>query len=259
LRAAADRRVSERAVDGGWAGCSLRVLCQRWRWVRSPSGTWLAGRLRETSQRLREVEALRRAAKRQAAPFSRNDRTPNPKLAGRKSGAAHGRHAHRQPPQHIDQVVTVGLPGCCPRLRRELVLERVAAQHVEDLPQPHPLTIRYDIHIGRCRSCGLRAQPRHPEQMSDALGAAQLGPGRWRWSPACEPARWSPRRDRLARRRRQGMAVGLRQRPGHLYRIASGRGYQDAMKVLGADTWQILTSLLRTATQQARDPLERKG
>jgi hypothetical protein len=28
------------------------------------------------------------------------------------------------------------------------------------------------------------------------------------------------------------------------------------MKVLGADTWQILTSLLRTATQQARDPLE---
>ena len=72
-------------------------------------------RLRETNQRLRaEVEALRRAAKRQAAPFSRNDPTRDPKRAGRRSGAAHGRHAHRQPPQHIDQVVAVGLPGCCP-------------------------------------------------------------------------------------------------------------------------------------------------
>jgi regulator of replication initiation timing len=40
-------------------------------------------RLRETNQRLRaEVEALRRAAKRQAAPFSRNDRPPNPNLPG---------------------------------------------------------------------------------------------------------------------------------------------------------------------------------
>jgi transposase len=32
--------------------------------------------------------------------------------------------------------------------------------------------------VGRCRSCGRRVQPRHPEQTSDALGAAgaQLGP-----------------------------------------------------------------------------------
>ena len=135
--------------------------------------------LRETNQRLRaEVEALRRAAKRQAAPFSKGDPTPHPKPAGRKSGAAHGRHAHRQPPQRIDQVVAVGLPGCCPGCGGELLLERVAAQHAEDLPQPRPLTIRYDIPIGRCRLCGRRVQPRHPEQLSDALGAAgaQLGP-----------------------------------------------------------------------------------
>ena len=37
-------------------------------------------RLREVNQRLRgEVEALRRAAKRQAAPFSKGDPTPNPR------------------------------------------------------------------------------------------------------------------------------------------------------------------------------------
>lgn len=57
-------------------------------------------RLREANQRLRgEVEALRRAAKRQAAPFSREDPKADPRRAGRKPGAAHGRHAHRQPPQ----------------------------------------------------------------------------------------------------------------------------------------------------------------
>ena len=136
-------------------------------------------RLQEVNARLRgEVEALRRAAKRQAAPFSRGDPKPDPKRAGRKAGAAHGRHAHRQPPQQVDRVVAVGLPDGCPGCGGELVLEGVAAQYVEELPQPRPLRIRYDLHIGRCRRCGRRVQPRHPAQTSDALGAAgtQLGP-----------------------------------------------------------------------------------
>jgi regulator of replication initiation timing len=42
-----------------------------------------SARLRETNQRLRaEVEALRQAAKRQAAPFSKGDPTPTPNLPG---------------------------------------------------------------------------------------------------------------------------------------------------------------------------------
>jgi hypothetical protein len=72
-------------------------------------------RLRATNQRLRaEVEALRRAAKRQAAPFSKGDPAPNPKRAGRKPGVAYGTRAHRHPPEHVDRVVAVGLPACCP-------------------------------------------------------------------------------------------------------------------------------------------------
>src|SRR5678815_4231196 len=48
-------------------------------------------RLQEINERLRgEVEALRRAAKRQAAPFSKGDPIANPKGAGRKPGAAYG-------------------------------------------------------------------------------------------------------------------------------------------------------------------------
>jgi transposase len=59
-----------------------------------------------------------------------------------------------------------------------LVVERVAVQHVEDLPASRPLTTRFQIQVGRCRRCGRRVQPRHPEQTSDALGAAgaQIGP-----------------------------------------------------------------------------------
>lgn len=136
-------------------------------------------RLQEINERLRgEVEALRRAAKRQAAPFSKGDPTPHPRRPGRKPGAAYGRHAHRPVPEQVDQVVTVRLPACCPDCGGELALERVAVQYVEDLPPTPPLVTRYELQVGRCRACGRRVQPRHPGQTSDALGAAgtQVGP-----------------------------------------------------------------------------------
>jgi hypothetical protein len=75
-------------------------------------------RLQAVNEQLRgEVEALRRAAKRQAAPFSRGNPTPHPRRhPGRKPGAAYGTRAHRQPPEpeHVDRVVTVALPARCP-------------------------------------------------------------------------------------------------------------------------------------------------
>jgi transposase len=136
-------------------------------------------RLQELNERLRgEVESLRRAAKRQAAPFSKGDPTPHPKRPGRKPGAAYGTRAHRRAPAHVDQVVTVGLPACCPGCGGELALERVAVQYQEELPPARPLVTRFEVRVGRCRVCGRRVQPRHPAQTSDALGAAgaQLGP-----------------------------------------------------------------------------------
>src|SRR5215216_5779674 len=91
-------------------------------------------RLQEVNERLRgELEALRRAAKRQAAPFSKGDPVPNPKRPGRKPGAAYGSRAHRRAPAHVDQVVTVGLPACCPGCGGVLALERVATQYQEEL------------------------------------------------------------------------------------------------------------------------------
>jgi transposase len=126
-----------------------------------------------------QVEALRRAAKRQAAPFSKNAPTPHPKRPGRKPGAGYGPRARRPVPQRVDRVVAVGLPAVCPHCGDQLEVERVACQYQEDLPPPQASVItRYELQIGRCHGCRRRIQPRHPEQTSDALGAAgvQVGP-----------------------------------------------------------------------------------
>ena len=247
-------------------------------------------RLQAANERLRgEVEALHRAAKRQAAPFSKGDPTPHHRRPGRKPGAAYGTRAHRQPPEpeHVDQVVTVALPARCPGCGGELVLERVATQHVEELPPTRPLVTCYQIQVGRCRLCGRRVQPRHPGQSSDALGAAgtQVGPrvvalAAWLSKGLGLPAgkiarllgqlglRITPggvtqavaRAGRAVQPTYQALVEGVRASPvvapdetgwrvgggkawlwafvGQqvtVYRIAQGRGYQDAAAVLGED------------------------
>jgi transposase len=126
-----------------------------------------------------QVEALRRAAKRRAAPLSKNSPSANPKRPGRKAGPAYGRRARRAVPGRVDRMVAVGLPASCPHCGDRLALERVACQYQEDVPPPRSSVVtRYEIQIGRCVGCRRRIQPRHPEQTSDALGAAgvQVGP-----------------------------------------------------------------------------------
>jgi transposase len=115
------------------------------------------------------VEELRRAGKRQAAPFS----------SGRKPGESYGQKAHRQIPDHVDEEIDVALPDGCPCCGGELDLERVADQYQEDIVVPVRAHVRrFRVGVGRCRRCGRRAQGRHPLQTSDALGAAgaQVGP-----------------------------------------------------------------------------------
>jgi transposase len=143
----------------------------------------LTGETRRLQARVRELEAkveeLRRAGKRQAAPFSRDRPSPHPGRPGRKPGAAYGQRGRRPVPERVDRVVAVGLPEACPHCGGALGVERIACQWQEDLPVDRPTEIcRYQVTIGRCQGCHRRIQPRHPEQTSDALGAAavQLGP-----------------------------------------------------------------------------------
>jgi transposase len=151
-------------------------------------------RLRQDNERLgkenerlqRELEEARagldqakRQSKRQAAPFSKGPPKPGPKKPGRKSGAAHGRHGHRLPPEPatVDQVIEAPLPDACPDCGGCVNETEVRQQYQVEIPR-RPLVRQFNVHIGCCCGCGRRLQGRHELQTSDALGAAasQIGP-----------------------------------------------------------------------------------
>jgi transposase len=122
-------------------------------------------------------EALR-AGKRQAAPFSKGPPKDDPKPPGRKAGPDYGKKAHRPIPLGPpNEIIDVALPDSCPHCGGATVEDFTAEQYQTELPR-QPIIRRFDLHIGHCRHCGKRIQPRHPLQTSNALGAAasQLGP-----------------------------------------------------------------------------------
>lgn len=135
-------------------------------------------RIKEENQRLRKhLEAAQRAAKRQAAPFSRGQPKSHPKPPGRKPGAAYGQHHRRPVPDHLDEEIQVAVPERCPDCGGSLIVERVESQYQEEILRCTWVR-RFRIPICRCARCNKRVQGRHPLQTSDALGAAavQVGP-----------------------------------------------------------------------------------
>ena len=130
-------------------------------------------RLLAENARLRgQLEEARRAGKRQAAPFSRGEPKKDPARPGRKSGEDYGTRAHRPVPDHVDEEILVPLPEACPCCRGELVFEDWVDQYQEEIVEVRGHVRRFRIGRGRCRRCGKRAQGRHPDQTSDAIGAA---------------------------------------------------------------------------------------
>jgi len=135
-------------------------------------------KLRRERDRLRqELELARRAAKRQAAPFSKGGPKENPGKPGRKPGAEYGRKAHRAVPLQVDEEWDAFLPDACPRCGGEIDHQRVEEQYQSEIVRKTRV-IRFRVHVGACVDCGARIQGRHERQTSDALGAAasQLGP-----------------------------------------------------------------------------------
>ena len=86
-------------------------------------------------------------------------------------------------PAEADRVLDVPAPLVCPGCGGATELERIAEQWQTELPEPRPVTTLFKVHVRRCRSCARRVQGRHPEQTSDALGAAgsQVGPRAMAW------------------------------------------------------------------------------
>jgi transposase len=133
--------------------------------------------LRQENEKLKkQLEEAQRAAKRQAAPFSRGTRKLNPKPPGRKSGSAYGQHRHKAIPKQVDEIIAVPPPSHC-ECGGELEVERIESQYQQEIVRK-TIWRRFDFAICRCKKCHKRVQGRDPRQTSDALGAAavQLGP-----------------------------------------------------------------------------------
>lgn len=126
------------------------------------------------------VERLRRGGKRQAAPFSKGEPKADPKPPGRRAGDGYGTKARRAvpPADRIDETYEAPLPPSCPCCGSgDVEHTHTAEQYQVEIPR-RPVYRRFEVRVGRCRSCGRRVQGRHALQTSDALGAAasQLGP-----------------------------------------------------------------------------------
>ena len=138
-------------------------------------------RIAELEQRIVKLEehvaTLSRAAKRQAAPFSKGPPKANPKRPGRKAGEDYGIKAFRAVPPTIDKVYEAPLPEHCPHCDGVVLLEKVEHQYQTEIPRK-PIHRPFNVHVGHCTRCHRRVQGRHPLQTSDALGccASQLGP-----------------------------------------------------------------------------------
>lgn len=135
-------------------------------------------RLRDENARLRaEVDKVRREGKRQAGPFSKGPPKRHPRSPGRRPGKDYGPKAHRLEPDHVDRVIPVPVPHRCPDCGGPIEGIRTEPQFQEELPRARPFVTRFDVAIGTCAACGKRVQGRHPQQTSDALGAAanQIG------------------------------------------------------------------------------------
>lgn len=136
--------------------------------------------LERERDRLRdELEAAHRAAKRQAAPFSKGEPMATPKRPGRKPGRRYGPRRWRPRPTHVDQIIEVAPPPTCPHCGDAVVgTGDVRVQYQTDLLPVRPHVTEFRCHVGRCPRCRRPVVGRDARQTSTATGAAasQIGP-----------------------------------------------------------------------------------
>jgi transposase len=128
-------------------------------------------------QQQEEIEYLKRIGKRQAAPFARRHWVEKPRRPGRKAGK--GKFAHRELPQVVKNLETkeAKLHGC-PECGHRLQAIHKHEQFVTDIPVVEVKTTHFVTYSGYCTSCHKRVRSQHPEQTSQATGAAgvMVGP-----------------------------------------------------------------------------------
>ena len=115
-------------------------------------------RLRQERDRLKhELDLARRAAKRQAAPFSKGEPKSDPKRPGRKPGVQYGRKGHRAIPLNVDEEILVPLPDRSPCCGDEIENLHVEDQYQTEIVRKTRVTC-FHVHVGNCAKCGRRIQ-----------------------------------------------------------------------------------------------------
>ncbi len=125
----------------------------------------------QVAQLQQRVAELEQAGKRQATPFARKKRSPHPKKPGRKAGQGTFKHRAKPAPEDVNETKEVPLDSC-PECSGELEDRKEHEQFVIDIPPVEPVITRFVTHSGYCQHCRKRVRSRHPEQISDATGAA---------------------------------------------------------------------------------------
>ena len=129
----------------------------------------------------KQLAAAQRAGKRQAAPFSKGERTSKPRRPGRKPGT--GNFSYRKPPA-VDELtappVDVAVSAeSCPGCGGILEHEGESLAYVTDIPpMPRPQVTEYRVQVCRCVSCGRRVRGRHRDVGPDQYGASAHRVGR---------------------------------------------------------------------------------
>jgi hypothetical protein len=122
------------------------------------------------------LEAQLRRGRRQTAPFSRDEPKPDPKPPGRRPGQGQFTRRQLPPEEEIQRTVEVPLerrPNCGGALQERSWQEQIQV----DLPEVKPLSVRFRTQSGYCPQCRRRVRSRHPEQVSEASGAAGVSVG----------------------------------------------------------------------------------
>jgi hypothetical protein len=118
-----------------------------------------------------ELEQAKRAGKRQATPFARKKRAAKPKRPGRRKGQGKFSYRRKPAPEEVKETKEAPLNGC-PECGGALSEGKEHEQFVVDIPPVEPEITRYVTYSGYCACCQQRVRSRHPEQISEATGAA---------------------------------------------------------------------------------------
>src|SRR6266545_968527 len=171
-----------------------------------------------------QLEQRTRDAKRQAAPFSKGQRTAQPKCPGRKPGQGHFTfRTLPRPDQWTASPIEVRLPEpVCPCCGETLQEQRVDFAAITEIPpQPQPIVQPDRVWVYRCPTCDTTVRAPHPDLAPDQYGATAH--------------RMGPRVMAAAHATHDGLGVPVRKVPAvpHLYtgvRLTQSAITQDASR-----------------------------